>query len=152
MQVNRDDVGALALAVMRLTDMMSSFRTQAIDRTALGVLRVAAARRGARPTEIAEELDIHPSSVTRHAQVLERAGRLSIKPDPSDGRASLLEATPAGIAELWQLYEWGVDAFCRVTGDWATEEVRALTAGINRLAAAMNAQHQRDAESEGPFP
>lgn len=151
MQVNRDDAGALAMAVMTLTDMMSNFRTQAIDRTALGVLRVAAARQGARPTEVAEELDVHPSSVTRHAQVLARAGKLSIKPDPSDGRASLLEATPAGIAELWRLYERGVDAFHRVTADWTPDEVRALTAGLNRLASAMNAQQQRRAESEGPY-
>jgi DNA-binding MarR family transcriptional regulator len=141
-------VGALAVTVMALTDRMSRARTHTIDRTALGVLRVAATRKGIRPTEIADELNVHPSSVTRHAQVLEQAGKVAIRPDPADGRASLIEVTPTGLADLWNLYEQGVDAFHDAIADWTPDEVRALAASMSRLIAALDARAKRQTEPE----
>ncbi|GAA5182507.1 hypothetical protein GCM10023322_19660 [Rugosimonospora acidiphila] len=129
---------------------MNRARTNAIDRTALGVLRVAAtAGKGMRPTEIADELSVHPSSVTRHVQALAQTGKVAIKPDPADGRASLIEVTPAGLAELWQLYEQGVDAFADSIPDWTTDEVRALAAGLSRLVAALDARATPQTQTEG---
>lgn len=148
MQVSRGDVGSLAIAVMELSDRMSRARAQTIDRTALGVLRVAATREGIRPTEIADELHVHPSSVTRHAQTLEQAGKVLIRPDPADGRASLIEITPGGLADLWQLYERGVDAFHEAISGWTPDEVRALAAGLSRLNAALDARAKRQPEPE----
>lgn len=49
-------------------------------------------------TELAELLDMNKSAVTGLVQRMERAGTLRRKPDPQDGRASLLSATPKGEA------------------------------------------------------
>ena len=150
MQVTREEVGALAVAIMELTDRMSRARNLAIDSTPLGVLRSAATRNGSlRPTEIADELGVHPSSVTRQVQALERAGKLVVKPDPGDGRASLIEITPAGFADLWKLYDQGVDAFHDAVADWPVTEVRALIDSIRHLLAALNARPERAAPPGG---
>jgi DNA-binding MarR family transcriptional regulator len=137
---------------MALTDLMGRARAETIDKTALGVLRIAAARNGARPTQVADELRVHPSSVTRHAQALHQAGKLAIRPDPADGRASILVPTPAGRADLWELYERGVDAFARAVADWEPNDVRLLAAGVSRLIAAIEAREKSNPDHERPQP
>ncbi len=153
MQATREEVGSLAVSVMALTDRMSRARAQLIDRTSLGVLRIAATRNGVRPTEIADELHVHPSSVTRHVQALAEAGKLAVRADPGDGRASLVEITQAGLRDLWQMYERGVDGFGQAVADWAPDDVRALTAGLRRLTAALDtlrarAEHRAGSERQ----
>ena len=128
---------------MGLTDRVHTVTRDRIDRTEIGVLKVAAERRGARPTEIAEQLHVHPSSVTRHAHALQAAGKLTARSDPNDGRASIVEITEAGLAELGRVYEDGVDAFADVVSSWAPTDVRALTASLSRLLAALDARAGR---------
>ena len=149
---NRRDVSELALAVMELTDRMSRARAELIDQTALGVLRVAAGHTGIRPTAIAAELRVHPSSVTRHVQALAKAGKIRTRPDPADGRASLVEVTAAGRADLWQSFEAGVDAFGELVADWPPGEVQALAAGLRSLAAAHDSQEKQRTSQEGEDP
>ena len=141
-------MGALALAVMALTDRMTRARALAIDQTELGVLRVTADGGAMRPTDIAAELSVHPSSVTRHVQALELAGKVAVGPDPTDGRASLITVTAAGLADLWQVHDQGVGAFQEVLAGWQPEEVRALTASLSRLIAALDAQAKHHADQE----
>lgn len=148
MQVSREDVGALAIAVMQLTDRLGRARARVQDRTELGVLRVAAPG-GLRPTEIAGELRMHLSSVTRRLQVLERAGKVALRRDPADSRASLVEVTAAGYADLWSAYDQGVGIFEELVADWKPAEVSAFTASLNRLIAALDERtKKRDAERE----
>jgi len=145
MQATRGDVGALAVAIMDLTGRLSRARSRVIDRTELGVLQVAAAG-GKRPTEIAGELGVHPSSVTRHLQDLQRAGKVALRPDPTDGRASLVTVTAAGHADLWQVYDEGVDAFQELLADWEPAEVHAFTASLSRLIGALDFRTKHHAE------
>jgi len=128
---------------MGLSDRMHAVTRDRIDRTEIGVLKVVAERRGARPTEIAEQLHVHPSSVTRHVHALQATGRLTARSDPDDGRASIVEITEAGVAELGRVYEDGLDAFADVVSDWAPTDVRTLTAGLSRLLAALDARAGR---------
>lgn len=107
---------------------------RAFDAPRVGVLRAVAPGR-LRPSEISERLDMAPSSVTRHVQALEDAGHVSVEPDPSDARTCLIEATPAGIAELNQLERIGLDAFEQVVQDWEVEDLRTLTRLLRRLTA-----------------
>jgi DNA-binding MarR family transcriptional regulator len=63
-------------------------------------LRVLLALRGAqtgrRPTELAQDLHLSPSGVTRALLPLEKRGIVERKRDPGDGRASHVFLTPAG--------------------------------------------------------
>ena len=48
------------------------------------------------PGELADQLATLPQSLTRTVQALEARGLIRRTPDPTDGRGSLLAATPAG--------------------------------------------------------
>ena len=50
----------------------------------------------ARPTELARELHLSPSGVTRALLPLEKRGIVRRVPDAADGRATLATLTPAG--------------------------------------------------------
>ena len=60
-----------------------------------------------RQADLAIAFDTDSASMTRTVQRLERAGFVRRRPDPADGRATLVESTPAGTAlrdrveQLW---------------------------------------------------
>lgn len=64
----------------------------------LRLLRTLAAAPGARmrPTDLAAELEVTASGVTRAVLPLEKRGILRREPDPGDARASRVVLTPAG--------------------------------------------------------
>ena len=64
-----------------------------------------------RQSDLATAFDTDSASMTRTVQRLERAGFVRRRPDPEDGRATLVESTPAGLGlrrsveELWAQLE-----------------------------------------------
>jgi DNA-binding MarR family transcriptional regulator len=51
-----------------------------------------------RPTELARALGMAPSTITYRMQALEARGHLVRKPDPQDGRSTLLRLSEEGVA------------------------------------------------------
>ena len=51
-----------------------------------------------RQADLAAEFDTDSASMSRTVQRLERAGFVRRRPDPNDGRATLVDTTPAGMA------------------------------------------------------
>ncbi len=78
----------------------------------------------ARPTELARELHLTPSGVTRALLPLEKRGIVRRDADPDDGRASVVSLTPAG-SELLR------DATATAT-DLADRLLRRLSLGQTR--------------------
>jgi DNA-binding MarR family transcriptional regulator len=60
------------------------------------VLRLLGREPGLSPAGLAAALQLHPSTVTGIVQRLERAGLVRRRPDPADGRRSLLVLSPRG--------------------------------------------------------
>ncbi len=83
------------------------------------VLRGSAA--GRRPTEIAAELHLSPSGVTRALLPLEKRGIVQRERDPGDGRASHVALTDAGRAL--------VDDASAQAAERATKLLRRLNVG-----------------------
>lgn len=54
----------------------------------------------ARPSTIAEELNIDKSTMSRQVHLLDELGFITRQPDADDGRAALLEATPEAIERV----------------------------------------------------
>ena len=98
----RDDLREIDRALHRIT-RIGRGRTAAalrasrsgVDLTRTGVAVLAAlVQRGAlRPTALAEHADAEPAIVTREMRVLTAQGFVRSEPDPSDGRARLIEIT-----------------------------------------------------------
>jgi DNA-binding MarR family transcriptional regulator len=103
------------------------------DAPRVAVLGLVAGEGPVRPGAVARRLDMAASSVTRHVQALEDAGRLAVRPDPDDARTCLLEATPAGRAELDGLARAGAETFAAVVEDWPVEDLDTLARLIGRL-------------------
>jgi MarR family transcriptional regulator, organic hydroperoxide resistance regulator len=90
-----------------------------------------------RQTDLAAEFDTDSASMTRTVQRLERAGFVRRRPDPLDGRATLVESTPAGMAlrgrveQLWARLE--ADTVC----DMPASQERQLLRGLHNLEANL---------------
>lgn len=80
-----------------------------------------ATEQGRRPTELAHELHLTASGVTRALLPLERRGIVERRRDPSDARASLALLTPAGRTL--------VDEALEEAGERASRLLRRLNVG-----------------------
>jgi DNA-binding MarR family transcriptional regulator len=85
------------------------------------LLSLREASAGRRPTEIAQELSLSPSGVTRALLPLEKRGIVERKQDPRDGRASHVFLTPAGKELL--------DEAVASAGERGTKLLRRLSVG-----------------------
>jgi MarR family transcriptional regulator, organic hydroperoxide resistance regulator len=111
-----------------------------------------------RQTELAVAFDTDSASMTRTVQRLERAGFLRRRPDPNDGRATLVESTPAGMALRSRIQELWAELEADTVGDMPVPQRRQLLHGLQSLEANLSsatagdtALAPRDADaSRGP--
>jgi len=111
------------------------------DRAALVLLhplvRLGPLRQGA----LAEHLRADPSTVSRHVAALVDEGLVRRVADESDGRATRLVVTDAGLAALEQLGRDRAAFLERVTTGWPADDLATFTGLLDRflddLAAAL---------------
>jgi DNA-binding MarR family transcriptional regulator len=144
-KANKDLLRATSAACTRFADAYRRGSDQVYDATRVGVLRLAAERGPIRPSDLAAELDVNPSSITRQVKALHGLGHLTVSGDPSDGRAYIVEATEQGRAELRSFDDKGLDVFSAVVEDWSEQDLRQLTTLLNRMIDmwARTAQSKR---------
>ena len=96
-----------------------------------------------RCSALAEAAGIDVSVASRQVAALERAGYLERRPDPVDGRASLISLSAAGAAALAHTRDvrshWTRDAL----DDWTEEEARQFSAQLARLADGLDRAARR---------
>ncbi|HEX4214616.1 MAG TPA: MarR family transcriptional regulator [Candidatus Dormibacteraeota bacterium] len=126
MATRRDDVRDLAAALATVSGSLERGRRRSRGATTLSTLQAVAARGPVRPTDIASEVGLHHSSITRQIQTLQQLGLVQVGPDPDDGRASAISLTERGASEMERLLEHGVDRFVAFVADWDVEDVRRL--------------------------
>src|SRR5215475_10240830 len=134
MQANREEIRLLAEAVTTLVEGAYRGMARSFDHTRIGLLRLAASGDPVRPSDVADALDVNPSTVTRYARALEEEGFVRVTGDPADRRSCLISATEAGSAELARFAEAGVDVFGAVIREWSADDVREFTRLLTRLA------------------
>jgi DNA-binding MarR family transcriptional regulator len=86
---------------------------------------------------LALQAGVDVSVASRQIAVLERLGYVERRPDPQDGRASLLRLTAAGAEALAAARalrsEWALTALA----EWDESEARLLTALLDRLVTDL---------------
>lgn len=87
-----------------------------------------------RVTDLAEAKQADPSTVSRQAAQLVKAGLARREADPADGRASRLAITEAGLVAVAKLAHARNNLIGRALQDWSAEEVATFT----DLFAAFN--------------
>jgi DNA-binding MarR family transcriptional regulator len=139
MAPDRSDVQSMVIALFTLIGSMDRAARQSAGASALSLLQVVASRDAIRPSEIADLQHVHPSLVTRQVRDLEDKGYAQVTADPADGRSCLVTLTPAGADEMARLRQAGVDRFATFVSDWEPEEVRTLTALLEKLQSSKTA-------------
>ncbi|MGY1856392.1 MarR family winged helix-turn-helix transcriptional regulator [Modestobacter sp. SYSU DS0290] len=78
------------------------------------------------------------SVASRQVAALERAGYVQRRPDPQDGRASLISLSDAGAAALARTRDvrsqWALSAL----DDWTEDEAREFTRSLEKLADGLD--------------
>jgi DNA-binding MarR family transcriptional regulator len=91
-----------------------------------------------RCSALAGEVGVDVSVTSRQVSALERAGYVERRPDPLDGRASLISLSPAGAAALAHTRDvrsqWATEAL----SDWTEDEARQLTTLLEKLADGLD--------------
>jgi len=89
---------------------------------------------------LAEVACIDPSTVSRQVDNLVRLGLVERRPDPSDGRASVLAATDAGIAMQQRMRAGRDRMMARILESWSDEDVHDLVRLLERFNADLVAE------------
>jgi MarR family transcriptional regulator, transcriptional regulator for hemolysin len=83
--------------------------------------------------QLARELSIEGSTLTRHLDGLEQAGLVVRRGDPSDRRATLVELTEAGREKHAELRQVVVAFDRRLRADFTDDELETLRGLLGRL-------------------
>lgn len=87
-----------------------------------------------RASDLAKELFLDLSTVSRHVQHLERDGLIERAPDPHDRRATTLHLTGLGEKHIDDFWQRRIDAMRDGLGHWEPEEIRTLMRLMHRYA------------------
>jgi DNA-binding MarR family transcriptional regulator len=112
---------------------------EAVDEVTYPVLSGLARTGPCSAAELAGEIGLDRSGVTRRATRLENAGLLRREPDPHDGRATLLTLTEDGqraVAAMRELLDARIEASL---SHWSPDEARTFALQLQRFV------------TEGPF-
>ena len=90
-----------------------------------------------RATDVAEQVGLDLSTVSRHLKALEDAGYVRRSPDPDDRRAALLEVSATGRDLLESTTRTRTALLDHATQDWPREDLADLTRLLNRLAREL---------------
>ena len=149
MKPNDEDVQEMVLALFTLMGSIKRATQRSSAASRLAVLQVIAARPGIRPSDVASELDVNQSSVTRQVQVLEAEEQVVVTPDTQDRRACRLDLTDSGWNTLAELNKIGLDRFSNFVADWDVEEVRELTRLLVKLEESKAEVARQEAAIDG---
>ena len=141
-----DDVAAVDRALTRIGRVANSRRAarhrsriSGVDLLPTAVATLAAVYRlgPVRLTDVATEMDLEPSRVSKEVNRLVDAELVEQAPDPSDRRASLLTITDAG-ADAWKRYRSAVDEqLTKLLADWNDRDLHKLATMLDRLATTV---------------
>jgi DNA-binding MarR family transcriptional regulator len=86
-----------------------------------------------RASELAESWHADPSTVSRQVATLVSRGLLERRADAQDGRASLLQATAAGVAYKERLTGSRNAHFSELLADWSEDDQRCFATLLDRF-------------------
>lgn len=86
-----------------------------------------------RPSALADAVHADPSTMSRQVADLLRLGLGERRTDPADGRAWLVEVTPAGQRAFTSMCEQRDAMFATLVADWDPGDVRRLGDLLGRL-------------------
>lgn len=127
----------------RLHDQLAHRAGVALERGGYGVLTEIGERGRFRLSDVAEQLELEVSTVSRHVKQLEASGLVRREDDPDDGRAALVQLTPLGRRVLRKLQVARLAWMGELVADWSVAERKQFTALLGRFVNAGRAATAR---------
>lgn len=127
------------MRLMRLLKRGSGSPTS-LSRGNYHMLRIVSEREGIRTTELAERLDIRPSSLTEQLHRAEHHGLVSRERDPKDSRVSTIHATQKARDLLERHRMERDEQSARWTAALTAEETQQFCALCEKLSRFLEAQ------------
>jgi DNA-binding MarR family transcriptional regulator len=124
---------AMLLRLAERSRRSAARRRGELERSAYLVLGVLDSGGPANVNAIADALRLDPSTTTRQVLAMEQAGHVTRRPDPTDGRATVVEATDAGRAALAATREVRAGMYGEILDGWTTQDRAALATLLSRL-------------------
>lgn len=146
------DIRLMVSALFRLSASLERAWRRIPAAATLSVLQAIAGHENMRPSDIAADLLLHPSSVSRHVQTLQERGFIEIHPDPADGRSCFITLTSVGTDEIDRLTQIGLERFASFVAGWDDEEVRMLGRLLIKLEESKNAAGSAEPSQTEPRP
>jgi DNA-binding MarR family transcriptional regulator len=111
---------------------------QLLEPGAFLMLHAVASHGPARPSELADQLRLDASTVSRHLRNLEQAGLVVRGADPNDRRAARVCVSAAGETALDEAFQARQALLSRAFASWAVADREALVSLLTRLAADLS--------------
>ncbi|GLY16855.1 MarR family transcriptional regulator [Kineosporia rhizophila] len=117
-----------------------------LDRTAFLVLSRLADGPGLAMGEIAEQLDMTPSTATRRVAPLAEAGLVRRERHPDSHRTVFVTITEAGRRRVAAVRQARVETLRQTFRDWQPDELGNLAATIERLTQTLAVEFAQDGD------
>ncbi|ONM50111.1 MarR family winged helix-turn-helix transcriptional regulator [Nocardia donostiensis] len=114
----------------------------------VGVLVALETKGPCRQVDLAAGLCISPSALSRHVTELVTDGYVSRHPDPSDGRATVIQVTDNGRDLLQRIRMSRAKGLQDVLAEWSEDEAEQARAVVHKLRNTMTAHGHRSAAAE----
>jgi DNA-binding MarR family transcriptional regulator len=111
-----------------------------VDRAGIIILSSLKATSAVRLSDLANDLWLDISTVSRQARSLEDRGLVTRTEDPDDRRAVRLELTPAGLTVLDEAWSRRNRQLAETLHDWTPEDRAALVAMLSRFADSLTGE------------
>ena len=108
-----------------------------LDRSSYAVLAIVDGLGEVRLSDLAAEMMLDLSTVSRQVRRLEDAGLLERSVDPDDRRVSVVRPTASGRDAANRLNHAWQEAFGEALDDWPESELRELATLLGRLSEAL---------------
>jgi DNA-binding MarR family transcriptional regulator len=128
-----DGIETELLMLARWLEAVQRRQDYPMDRAAYLLLRRLQTAGPQRVAELAEALGLDGSTVTRQLGALDRAGHIRRTTHPRDARATVVEATPAGVRAADALRRHRQERIAGHFADWNAAEQRELRDVLHRL-------------------
>lgn len=135
----RETSEALLVALMRTIRLIKRTQPAAIEPALAYVLYTVNCVGPLRLSDLAAQVQLDVSTVSRHARALELSGYLERAADPDDRRAAFLSVTEAGRKVLDDTFARRRADLDRALSRWSSDDLQTFERLLNQLADDLEA-------------
>lgn len=148
MQANNPSLEQLVFALQRMVRTAQRGMSNRFDTVRFGILDTLHQRMPLPLGELAAELDVNPSSISRTIQALEKEGLVTMTANPNDGRSSFAALTDTGMNEWQRFHTAGLAVTAQVLHQWSDKDIEELARLLGRLVEDWEQAPMNDVSQE----